>query len=104
MNKLLWVLFGNDEDGIYGTDIWRNGAPKIWLTAIQWWIRNPFHNLFWHVLNWPSQDAEIWPTEDKITKFRLKPPLFSFRKNPIEGYIGFRSTQGVFGIALRRTK
>lgn len=84
---MLWALFGNDEDGPYGIhsnipgyDAAMGGSETTW-QAICWWFRNPFHNLFWHVLNWPGG------------------PMLS-----ISGvlYIGFRPPNGVFGMALGR--
>lgn len=105
IRKITWALFGNDEDGIYGTrkwqiDNWGLDLPPYWFVAIFWWLRNPFHNLFWHVLNWPNDKASnIWE-DGNFIKFRLIPPLISFRKG-LEGYIGFRGHQGVFGVALR---
>jgi hypothetical protein len=55
-SAIIWALFGNDEGGIYGEndDAWvaaGNTARTPW-TAIRWWFRNPFHNLFIHVLDW----------------------------------------------------
>ncbi len=42
-----WMLFGNDNDGIFGESktgpyqqVRRNNVNK----AISWWVRNPFHN------------------------------------------------------------
>lgn len=46
---LIWALFGNDEDGVLGD---RNYNPaqidSIWW-RIGWWLRNPMHNLMFHV-------------------------------------------------------
>lgn len=76
--KIIWALFGNDEDGPYGI------YPHTSLGAIRWWLRNPFHNLLFHVANWQNG------------------PIFRFGKRPgLNGYIGFRPPHGAFGIAFR---
>ena len=83
MKSIIWALFGNDEDSIYGPAWFNNGQHSKWI-AIKWWIRNPFHNLLWHVLNWPGG------------------PFFKWGHSPgWNGYIGFRPPNGVFGIALK---
>ncbi|MSS74978.1 hypothetical protein EXS73_02070 [Candidatus Pacearchaeota archaeon] len=44
-----WALVGNDEDGIFGE---RGGytAPPSFLSAGSWALRNPFHNVTFHVI------------------------------------------------------
>jgi len=87
---LVWALFGNDEDGQWGQN---SGVPgyqgqpdSVWL-RVCWWLRNPFHNLFFHVLRWPGG------------------PFLSVSHC---FYIGFRpdpdnpARDGVFGMALFR--
>lgn len=79
MKTIIWALFGNDEDGPYGF------YPHTTWGAIRWWLRNPFHNLTFHVLNWPGG------------------PFWSWKYKGWNGYIGFRPhPNGVFGIAVRR--
>lgn len=81
MHRITWALFQNDEDGPYGI------YPHTTLGAVCWWFRNPFHNLLFHVINWPSG------------------PFFKWGKVPgWNGYIGFRPPSGAFGIALRYEK
>ena len=88
MKKIIWALFGNDEDGIYGSHsgvAGFDGVKPTWLVAVRWWLRNPFHNLVFHVLNWPGG------------------PFWSWKAMGWNGYIGFRPhPNGVFGIALRK--
>lgn len=78
----MWAIFGNDEDGPYGIyEHTRWGAVK-------WWLRNPLHNVFWHVVNWPNG------------------PFFEYRKSVgakkyFRFYIGWRPYgPGPFGIKL----
>ena len=49
MKFLLWALFGNDDDGIFGTPDFHPTWP-LWLRAVLWWFRNPFHNLTFYVI------------------------------------------------------
>jgi len=47
---LIWLLFGNDDDGIYGDLNWNPTQAKSTWIAIQWWFRNPLHNLVFYVM------------------------------------------------------
>jgi len=77
----LWACVGNEEDGWFG--IYEH---TLW-GAIKWWWRNPFHNLFWHVLRWPNG------------------PIYRWGKKPgWNGYIGWRPPHGAFGGAFRDEK
>ncbi len=43
-----WILFGNDDDGIFGEGggkAYRPWQPNTFGKAVRWWTRNPFHNL-----------------------------------------------------------
>ena len=53
MKKIIWALFGNDEDGIYGDLSFNPEKKKSVLIAIKWWFRNPFHNFCFHVIGVP---------------------------------------------------
>lgn len=56
-----WLLISNIDDGYYGlTEPKHNPEQKktLWL-AITWWIRNPFHNLFWYVIGVAHLDRVI---------------------------------------------
>ncbi len=54
----LWMLFGNDDDGIFGE---RSGMPAYENrsasvgTAIRWWLRNPLHNFCFYVIGTADQ-------------------------------------------------
>lgn len=92
MKGVAWALFGNDEDGVYGerskVPTFGPDAPRTQWQRVRWWLRNPFHNLFWHVLNWPGGPFFKWGA-----------PYVGSGWN---GYIGFRPPNGVFGIAIRK--
>lgn len=59
-----WMLFGNDDDGIFGenyVDGWYKRAgskPSLWL-AVKWWFRNPLLNLCTRVINWPRERVRV---------------------------------------------
>lgn len=44
-----WLLFGNADDGLYGTAQFMPDAPN-WQRFVMWGLRNPLHNLTWYVL------------------------------------------------------
>lgn len=86
--RIIWALFGNDEDGNWGQcsgEPGYDGQPySLWL-AVSWWFRNPCHNLCFHVWRKPG----------------------GWFVNTDYGYIGHRpnadpARDGVFGAALFR--
>ncbi|MCX5495354.1 hypothetical protein OSH11_11600 [Kaistia dalseonensis] len=122
-----WAIFGNDDDGLYGDPGWEVAnahkwwARRRWTLAVAWWIRNPFHNLVWHVLNvdhvksiWVSDEpgavvTRQWPRKTPGHMFALYDlrPYAAFRGPKWEGYFGWRGSDALQarpGIALRRTK
>jgi hypothetical protein len=55
---LAWALFGNEDDGIYGQ------YPETRWGAVQWWLRNPAHNLTFYVMGAAHLDHKrsgMWP-------------------------------------------
>lgn len=120
-----WALFGNDEDGICGE---RGGPPGFigmpatWRNFLRWWVRNPLHNLCFHVIAISFSRATIlagrsltsppfWPIGGGVVLAVNGGPLLSFVwPNVVEGYLGWRphrlggGWRGVFGIALRRSR
>lgn len=80
---ILWSVFGNNEDGLWGQ---RGGRPdwhgKSFSIGrfVTWWIRNPAHNLCWHVLKWQGG------------------PFY----NGKSFYIGWRPDNGALGMARHR--
>lgn len=43
-----WMLFGNDDDGIFGEGDKDNYNPER--KALRWWLRNPLHNFCFYVI------------------------------------------------------
>lgn len=120
-----WALFGNDDDGIFGEDPdnvnipgFGPNAPQTFGQFCRWWLRNPFHNLFFHVLAWAPAEAFVLVECPPLRAFRRRPhrnwvttgaqfqlvarPLFvSWRIAGWEGYLGWRE-RGALGAAFRR--
>lgn len=120
-----WVLFGNDEDGIYGerggVPSYQGVAPSYW-QFVRWQTRNPAHNLFFHVLSipmyysvcllgTPETPANAAPKGNGAILALNVLPFFSYRNNLFETYIGLRpmslinhpgKTYAVFGMAFRK--
>lgn len=116
---LLWALFGNDHDGIFGeyTSKWwdEHGAqPSFWL-FLKWQFRNPLSNLMKFTLAWrglPFSDGIYsyliaqWNEKDGWRFYRRKslwmwdqagrqfsiavlPPNIQYRGKHIETYSGW---------------
>lgn len=62
--RLLWAIFGNEDDGIHGDDKWRAGRDKTWRLAVLWWVRNPFHNLFFYVIGIADRPRDFYSTRE----------------------------------------
>ena len=108
-NKLLWAIFGNDEDP----------EPPAWfmpnrnenLREFMWFfVRNPFHNFDTRVAGTFKYPSE-WRVWHSKRSWNLILPFFSYRGKKWEGYIGWRpkvledgSMVQMFGFALRRRK
>lgn len=57
----LWALFGNDDDGIFGEKAhFREDDPDDLKKAFLWWIRNPFHNLFFYVIGSANRQNSLY--------------------------------------------
>jgi hypothetical protein len=65
MNRILWALFGNDEDSVIGDASFNPERRDTWLIRLRWWLRNPAHNLCFHVINVPTPftSAGLYPTD-----------------------------------------
>ena len=116
---ITWAVFGNDMEGIFGErSIVPTYGEMTTRNFVRWWIRNPFHNLSWHVLDWPRKKVYVlveipgqktffwreprnWVADDHQFQVVLIPPFISWRTDKWEGYLGWRSG-GEFGIAFRR--
>ncbi len=56
MKKIIWAIFGNDDDPNPPT-VYYPGWPE-WRRRLYWWFRNPFHNLFFYVLGCADKTFE----------------------------------------------
>lgn len=109
MSKIVWALFGNDEDGVYGSGTHYNpdGEETPW-KAIGWWFRNPAHNFTHHVIGIYGKvfaSKVAWQKggwKKTIRVYGLKHlPYWEYQGGGIQFYLGWRKS-GAFGIALRR--
>lgn len=104
----IWAIFGNEDDGFYGDDKWRAGREKTLGLAIQWWFRNPFHNLFFYVIGVADRERTVysfgewgspgWSFHVVNWKF-LYLPFISY-SGKVDFYIGWRP-YGAFGVKLK---
>lgn len=110
----IWALFGNADDGIYGDDAWRAGRPCTPWLAVQWWFRNPFHNLFCYVIGvsnkpftftWTKgagmEDAGVIRGYVMYGRWRL--PFIGYRSSRFVAYAGWRPS-GAFGFKAHPIK
>jgi len=119
---VVWALFGNDEDGPDGSKTLRegetpfmSGSPK-WKRYLYWWIRNPFHNLFFHVLGVYGKDFKrfgkfpeaVFPPQGKwnycvIRYGFLFLPFVSYLGKTWKWYAGWRQS-GALGFKFIRNR
>lgn len=57
INRLIWTFFKNELDGEIGDNIWNPERKDTWKIRLQWWLRNPCHNLTWHVIGFSQYDT-----------------------------------------------
>lgn len=108
--KILWALFGNDDDGYYGDKDFNPEQIKSFWWAWKWWWRNPFHNLTHYILGFKGHavlydgfDTDLpgigfgYTYRDNGKKY----PLLTLNFWNRLGYIGWRPS-GAFGIKFRR--
>lgn len=113
MNKILWALFGNDDDPIPPAAYYSN-KPQ-WFRKMMWWLRNPCHNLFHYVLGIRGKPFTVlWYLKEDATlvegfnivikKYYLLFPLISYQKTfktyIFQFYLGWRRS-GALGGKLR---
>ncbi len=122
---LVWALFGNDLDGVDAQSAQsRDWKPHLtgWRRRVAWWLRNPFHNLLWHVLGvvdrQTQQLGDGWRLHGRYPLHNLPPvgarfnwrvmakdgrpplPFFALRLGKVELYLGWRE-RGNLGAACR---
>lgn len=109
MKGPIWALFGNDEDGYYGSGTsWNPDGEETILRAIKWWIRNPAHNFTHHVIGIYGKDftsEEVYSKVPGWTKMQrhLDGKTYPYWKyyNKWTFYFGWRQS-GAFGMAFRK--
>lgn len=56
MEKIIWALFGNDDDPNPPEDYYP-GEPMLY-RGVRWWLRNPCHNMGFYVLGLAGKPFE----------------------------------------------
>ena len=59
---IIWALFGNVRDGVLGDRVFNPEQKDTWLIRINWWFRNPFHNLTWYVIGFADKVVYLFVT------------------------------------------
>lgn len=111
----LWMLFGNDDDGLFGERSGVEGyhaCSSSLSQALRWWLRNPLHNFCFYVIGTADYCNSRWiilhwhrkqePNSRLLIALHGGKPFFSVRwayntKRKGEVYIGWRE-RGNFGI------
>lgn len=108
--KIIWTLFGNEDDGYIGDKNWNpEQVDSAWI-RVKWWVRNPLHNLVFYVIGCADKDSircgtkttsvfanEGWNFAYTKTS-RMYYPFISYYGS-VKFYIGWRE-RGNFGIKL----
>jgi len=75
-----WVLFGNDDEGIFGEDTgrpYRPDQPDCLNKFLSWWMRNPLHNFTFYMIGSAHRVNSEWAllrmSDDRIHAFEYDP-------------------------------
>lgn len=112
LSKIIWAIFGNDEDGPIGDARWNPERKDTLWIRIKWWVRNPFHNFTHHVIGIhgePFASIKVYEQGNLQKHIRVMQrngerreyPYWIYDNGRIEWYFGWRSS-GAFGIAIRK--
>jgi hypothetical protein len=86
-HRLTWMLFGNDDDGIFGegpNGLYKLDEPPSCVKACQWIGRNPLHNFCFYVIG----TAYTTNSEFALIKLGKKEGRFCSYKKQAEGNKG----------------
>jgi hypothetical protein len=74
-----WLLFGNDDDGLFGEELtadYRPTQPADGYKALCWGMRNPLHNFTYYVIGtayWPNSEFALIKAEvESLSLFSYK--------------------------------
>jgi hypothetical protein len=107
-----WALFGNDEDTVDGKpDDWSPLPIGSFKRRLAWWLRNPFHNLTWHVIGFvgdvesstqnQGSDEPGWLHVKTVRRSTGKTYRLIGHTGTYQWYVGWRSS-GAFGLKFRK--
>lgn len=114
INWVTWAFFGNELDGPLGDNRWNPERKDDIMTRVKWWIRNPMHNLTWHVIGFahkPSTRYDINETDQKgwnhawsiLDETGKKYNFYLYIGKTWTFYAGWRG-RGNFGFKFNKTK
>lgn len=90
---IMWSLFGNDDDGIFGegpkAHYYPEQNPSL-VKAIRWTVRNPFHNFCFYVI------GSAYRENGKVTCVDLRSKLNGSRL-----FIGFHGGKPFISLCVR---
>lgn len=92
-----WMLFGNDDDGIFGPQEYKPDEKESCLKALKWGLRNPLHNFCFYVV------GTAYCQNDELTLINLTPNNLSLFEYSKEGK-NFGADQTSLFIALHGWK
>jgi len=109
-----WALFGNADDGLFGDAVWQAGRARTPWLAVQWWFRNPLHNLFFYVIGVRDRVFTFEFTQGtgmeamgvikgRVICGRWRLPFIGYRSPKFVAYAGWRPS-GAFGFKAHPIK
>lgn len=102
-HRITWMLFGNDDDGIFGEGrraLYKTDKPISTFLALQWAARNPLHNFTHYVIGQAyMKNEKIAFVENERHFFGLHgyKPFLHCKIFRTEFYVGWRE-RGNFGL------
>jgi len=75
LKRLLWALFGNDDEHP-NPPTWYWPTQPLWWRHVKWWLRNPGHNFVFYVIGVAGK-----PFERIVVYPRGAPSNLVFRPN-----------------------
>lgn len=96
-----WMLFGNDDDGIFGEEITAHYHPEWPISfkkACGWTFRNPFHNFCWYVI------GSAYRENSEFTFLKMSKYHFSCLQYHSKATVNFPSKNSCLFLALHGGK
>lgn len=104
-HRITWMLFGNDDDGIFGEGkraLYKIEKPISGSLALMWGIRNPLHNFTHYVIGTAyttNKKQALIDNDGCFMGLHGYKPFLRLKSSKSEFYIGWRE-RGNFGLKL----